>query len=310
MPALAALRLPYEAVKKTSVYLPDPLKEALAAAAQRSGRSEAELIRAAVERIVRTAGHEPTDDPGPARIHRPLPTGPRLIGVGVGPSDPDLVTDRARQVLRAADRVFAASTSPDAIGRAESVVRAAEPEVLVERIELTITPGVKARKASLSVAAEQMAACLDAGELIAFVTIGDPNVYSTFPALAAAVRRLRPDAAVETVPGIMAFQELAARTGTVIADEHEQIEVLALGDDLHPLEAALDQAERTVVVYKGGRHLPEVAKELERRNRLGHAVVGELLGLPGERSVAVAEVADRPASYLATVIVPADGRQR
>jgi precorrin-2/cobalt-factor-2 C20-methyltransferase len=298
-------------VKKTSVYLPDALKAELGAAAARTGRSEADLIRAAIERTVRSAGAEDRGAAvGATRIHRPLPTGPCLVGVGVGPSDPDLVTDRARQVLRAADRVFAASTSADAIGRAEAVVRAAEPDVVVERIELTITPGVRARRASLAAAAERLAACLDGGELVAFVTLGDPNVYSTFPALAAAVRRRQPEAVVETVPGIMAFQELAARTGTVVADEHEHVTLVALGDDLAPLRVPLDRPGDTVVVYKGGRHLPELAGELAERGRLAGAVVGELLGLPGERSVPVAEVTDRPASYLATIIVPADRRHR
>jgi hypothetical protein len=37
-------------------------------------------------------------------------------------------------------------------------------------------------------------------------------------------------------------------------------------------------------------------------------VVGELLGLPGERWGPAKELADRPASYLATVIVPPTGR--
>ena len=39
--------------------------------------------------------------------------------------------------------------------------------------------------------------------------------------------------------------------------------------------------------------------------RLDGAVIGELMGLPGGRNGPVADVADRPASYLATVIVPA-----
>ena len=36
-------------MRKTSVYLPDRLKEALAARARATGRSEAEVIRAAIE---------------------------------------------------------------------------------------------------------------------------------------------------------------------------------------------------------------------------------------------------------------------
>jgi hypothetical protein len=48
-----------------------------------------------------------------------------------------------------------------------------------------------------------------------------------------------------------------------------------------------------------------VAKALDEHGRLDGAVMGELLGLPGGRTSPVAAAADRPASYLATVIVPA-----
>jgi hypothetical protein len=41
---------------------------------------------------------------------------------------------------------------------------------------------------------------------------------------------------------------------------------------------------------------------------LNGSVLGELLGLPGQRVAPVAEVADRPASYLSALIVPAKSR--
>jgi Ribbon-helix-helix protein, copG family len=44
-------------VHKTTVYLPDALKRRLAQAARRRGQSEAELIRAAIERLL--AGEAP-----------------------------------------------------------------------------------------------------------------------------------------------------------------------------------------------------------------------------------------------------------
>lgn len=291
-------------VLKSSVYLPDALKAELAALAARWGRSEAELIRLAIERLVRTADTEPAPGQGPSR---PMPTvapGPRLVGVGVGPSDPDLVTERALAVLRAADRVVAASTGPDAIGRAEAVVRSAAPDTPVDRVVLDIAGDEGARRRSVEAAAEALLAHLDRGELVAFAVLGDPNVWTVFPRLADAVAARRPGVPVETVPGIMAFQELAARAATVLADGEEELTLVTLGDDAERLDPLLADPARGLVVYKGGRVLPEVAAVLERRGRLGSAVLGEMLGLPGGRSVPVAAAADRPASYLATVIVP------
>ncbi|MGI8775978.1 MAG: precorrin-2 C(20)-methyltransferase [Acidimicrobiales bacterium] len=231
----------------------------------------------------------------------------RLIGVGVGPGDPELVTTRAVRVLVEADRVFAPATALDAVGRAESIVRQACPETAIERLAFEMSVGA-ARDTALEAAADRVAACLDAGEDVAFVTLGDPNVYSTFPTLAAAVLDRRPALAVETVPGITAFQDLASRSGTVLLTGSEHLTLLTALDGPESLDAALGDPSGAIVVYKGGRHLPAVAKRLADAGRLDGAVAGELLGLPGQRIAPAVDLAGGPASYLVTVIVPPTGR--
>jgi len=232
-----------------------------------------------------------------------------LIGVGMGPGDPELVTVQAVRVLRQADRVVAPSTALDAVGRAESIVRQACPGVAVERLAFEMTAG-EARQTALDAAADQVVDLLDAGERVAFVTLGDPNVYSTFPTLAAAVRQRRLATEVSTVPGITAFQALASRSKTVLLAGTERLSLVTALDGPDALDGVLDDPESAVVVYKGGRHLPAVAKRLADAGRLDGAVAGELLGLPGERVAPAAELAAGPASYLVTVIVPPAGRER
>jgi len=283
-------------VRKTSVYLPDGLKRSLAEAAARSGLSEAEIIRLAIERELANSDRDrrPLDRPVPGR----------LVGVGVGPGDPGLVTTAALAALRRADRVVAPSTSVEAVGRAEMIVRQAAPDVAVERLVFEMAPDRSARDEAVTRAAWRVAACLQGGEEVAFITLGDPLVYSTFASVGRAVRNLRPETVVEHQPGIMAFQLLAARTGTVLADERQAILVrTALSHD--DLEADLRRRDVTLVAYKGGRRLPDVAAAVERAGRSAGAVVGELLGMGGERVAALAEMSAGPASYLATVIVPA-----
>lgn len=282
---------------KSSIYLPDQLKSDLAALAVRSGRAEADLIRQAIERLLAVADPEPSS---PSTLP-PRRQGPVLIGVGLGPGDLRQVTQLAKDTLLTADRVFAVSWTPRSIGRAEAVARGVAPTVPIERLTHDIAADAAGRQDSLVAAAGALVAALDASEVVAVVTLGDPSMWSVFPDLAGEVAAERPNVPIEMVPGITSYQSLAAATGTTLARAGQTLVVV----DGHLPDDALDDLTTTVVVYKGSPDAGPLRDRATAAGRLEGARVGELIGLPGQRVEELAHVPDGPISYLATVILPA-----
>ena len=227
-----------------------------------------------------------------------------LIGVGVGPGDPEHLTLKALRTLREADRVFVPETNArrGVAGRAEMIVAEHVPAERIERVRFAMADdGARAR--NWNAAGDAIAAVVRAGGTAVFATIGDPNLYSTFTYVAHTVRGLVAGVEVRTVPGITAMQDLAARSGTVLAEGSEPLTLFPYTAGDGRLRGALDSGD-TVVVYKGGRHLPEVLDAVRDAGRLDDSVYGEQLGLAGE---AVARADERTGSgpYMSTVIVPA-----
>jgi precorrin-4/cobalt-precorrin-4 C11-methyltransferase len=243
----------------------------------------------------------------------------RLIGVGVGPGDPELVTVKAVRVLREADAVLVpvlagADSGPAVPGRAESIIRAYVGADRIRRLEFALndTGGVTPQRAAAwqaaaAAVAEEFAAGADA---VAFGTLGDPNLYSTFSYLAQAVTEIVPGVTVETVAGITAMQDLAARAGISLAEGTEPVTLVPLNGGVAALDQALARGG-TVVGYKVGAAAspaPAVlAGRLQAARRLDAAVIGARLGLEGELIAPAADLL-RPAQdipYLSTLIVPA-----
>lgn len=230
----------------------------------------------------------------------------RLIGIGVGPGDPELVTVKGVNCLRAADVVVVPVMDSGERGRAEATVLHYVGAEKVVRVVFALNERSdrERREAAWDAAGARVAELLRAHGTVAFATIGDPNVYSTFTYLAQTIERLVPGTGIETVPGITAMQDLAARSGAVLTEGTEPLTLVPVTAGAEVLKDALN-GPGTVVAYKFGRLAQEVVAALRETGRVDDAVWGSALGLPDESIRPAAELDGAPLPYLSTLIAPA-----
>ncbi|MGC5362674.1 precorrin-2 C(20)-methyltransferase [Streptomyces sp. DT24] len=229
-----------------------------------------------------------------------------LVGVGVGPGDPELVTVKGVNALRAAAVVVVPVMDTGERGRAEATVLHYVDASKVVRVVFALNERTDRarREAAWDAAGGRVVELLRARGSVAFATIGDPNVYSTFTYLAQTVGELLPGTEVTTVPGITAMQDLAARSGAVLTEGTEPLTLVPVTAGSAALKEALE-GPGTVVAYKFGRLAAEVATALRETGRTEGAVWGSALGLAEESIRPAAELAEGPLPYLSTLIAPA-----
>jgi len=228
---------------------------------------------------------------------------PRLVGVGVGPGDPELVTLKAARVLAEADVILVPQTDAASEGRAETIVRAVHPDAVARIVRLPFSMALGGRRSTARTdawasAGDAVAQAFAGGaSLVVFATIGDPSVYSTFSYLAGAVRERVPEVVVEVVPGVTAMQALAAASGRPLVEGDEILALVPLKGGIDALVNVAPEVD-SIVVYKPGRHFAELADYLASME--ADAIVGIDVGLPSELIAPVAALDEAP--YFATVL--------
>lgn len=177
-----------------------------------------------------------------------------LYGVGVGPGDPELLTVKAIKVIRDADYVFVPRSKPEEQGMAEAIVAEYLEEKTLVYLHFPMGPDNSERYKKT---AEIIDETLKDGEIGAFITIGDPTIYSTFSYIMFEAQKLRINLAI--VPGISTFNAAAAalRLPLTIKDESFYLA------DGHVDEEVLQRVQ-SVCVLKPRKENAETLKKFEK----------------------------------------------
>jgi precorrin-2/cobalt-factor-2 C20-methyltransferase len=232
----------------------------------------------------------------------------RLIGVGVGPGDPELMTLKAVRVLQSAGVVahFAKNgETSNARTIAASHLRTGIEELALHYpVTTEVAKDCAAYRDAMSAfydsAARAIAAHLDAGRTVAVICEGDPLFYGSFMHLHI---RLAGRYQTDVIAGVTGMSGCWSAATTPIAQGDDVFVVLPATLPARELERRLADADAAVIM-KIGRHLAKVRKALAHAGRLERAIyvaratMGDAVMLP------LIKKPDDAAPYFAIVLVP------
>jgi precorrin-2/cobalt-factor-2 C20-methyltransferase len=243
----------------------------------------------------------------------------KLIAVGLGPGDPELVTLKGLRAIEAADLVFVPRSQE---GEQSLALRIAQPWLQRDRQQVIELPLPMTRNAAELVPAWQAAAdqigqsfaALEKSETHqrsgVYLLLGDPLLYGTFIYLWGELAARYPAIQIEIVPGVTSFAAAAARAQFPLSATSDRVAILPASyeTDAAQLRRLLADYE-TVILLKVGPVLPQILTALEEMGLLESTLYAERVGMPEERIALGPEVRalhNQRRPYLSLLIVRRD----
>lgn len=235
----------------------------------------------------------------------------KLYVVGVGPGDPELLTLKAVRILREVPVICVPKGREEGTSLALSIVRQSvdidRKEILEAHFPMRKTRGSRHPdgdeldlkwRGTVEAIMDRLHRGLDT----AFITIGDPTVYSTFFYLYDGLLELDPRLSIEIVPGVTSVTAAAARAGLSLGLADERIAILpatyeeSLGETLRHFD--------TVILMKVHRVFDKIMKTLTEMDLLHRAVYVSRAGMEDEMVVYdLRTLEERDLNYFSMVIV-------
>ncbi|WP_208246821.1 precorrin-2 C(20)-methyltransferase (plasmid) [Rhizobium sp. T1470] len=232
----------------------------------------------------------------------------RLIGVGTGPGDPELLTLKAVKAIEAA-HVVAYFAKQGRGGNGKSIV---EPLLSAEKtllplyypVTTEIEKSEEAYRNQITTfydqSADAVAVHLEKGRTVAVLSEGDPLFYGSYMHLHIRLANRYP---TEVIPGISAMSGCWSLAGIPIVQGDDVLSVLPGTMAEAELQRRLSDTQAAVIM-KVGRNLPKIRRALEASGRLAEAVYVERGTMANAAMTKLVDRLDGDAPYFSLVLVP------
>ena len=236
----------------------------------------------------------------------------KFFGIGVGPGDPDLLTLRAVKIIKSVKYIFHLTTPKNGKSIAGGIISGLGNEIKGELINLysPMKTDLEERRKAWRKNAEIILLKLNAGFDCAFITLGDPLIYSTCGHLLKELKAELDISKIEIIPGITSFQAAAAKTQTILADDEEKLLIVPAYKNLI-LQDNLIQKVESVVLLKAYKTKDEIIKNIITESETTESVYVSKLGLADEVIERDFEkIKKLPNEYLSLFIIKQPGSNR
>ncbi len=200
----------------------------------------------------------------------------KLYGVGTGPGDKNLLTLLAVETLKKA-HVIAVPIS----GGENVAFNTVEDFIVGKQIlncKMPMTKDKTILNDGYAKTANEICAVLDDEKDVAFITLGDPTVYSTYIYVHNIVKQRGYD--VEIINGITSFCAAAAKLSTSLCDRDEPLHIVPASYDI--TDEMLD-LKGNKVLMKSGKKLKDVIELLDKKGKLENSMIVERCSMDGEK---------------------------
>ncbi len=246
----------------------------------------------------------------------------KLSVIGIGPGDPELLTLKAARIIKES-RVLCVPKGREegsslALSIVEKVVSLDGKEIIEAHFPMrkTRNKGIRGKgqgtrternndhelDAKWNETAETILSRLEKGTDTAFLTLGDPTLYSTFFYLYDRLLELQPALNIEIVPGVSSINASAARANISLGLGNEKIAVLP-ANYMENLKTALEMFD-TVVLMKVNKVFNEIADILSRMDLVKNAICISRAGMEDEKIFKdITKIKQEELNYFSMVIV-------
>jgi precorrin-2/cobalt-factor-2 C20-methyltransferase len=214
----------------------------------------------------------------------------KVVGIGVGPGDPELITVKAARTLATVDVVCVPKARNDKMSTALTMIqpilkeRKKQPEIL--DLVFPMTKEGPALKRAWAANAKKVVERAKKGASVAFITLGDPMFYSTFIYLCQNIKNLNPEIPLEIVPGVTSLTACAATCLLPLAEQDEAVVIIPYTFDSVQV-GEISKHANNLVFMKGAPELKDMFEVLENSGFTEDSTVAliQRCTMPGEKVI-------------------------